>query len=310
MIDSSVLLQQYVNTHDSKAFAELAHRHANLVYGVCMRILGDKDRAAEATQETFFQLLRSASSITGSLSGWLHSVATHKAIDFLRKDTLRRRVESKYSESHTVAVTEWKDLSLHVDDALNQLDEASRALVVDYFLENHSMTEIAATRNISPATVSRRINAAVNQLRAKLRTYGLVLAAAALYTLLQEHTALAAPAPVVRELGKMALAGGHAALGTAAGTTVAASTTAAATASVGLKLAAAALVLVGTSVMIVRTVPRPLAPVTMSMDVNDPNTVAQDESGISPDANAVMRGTPAPRRRPMAAPSGTPAPVY
>ena len=125
MVESSVLLRQYVQTHDGQAFAELARRHAGLVYGVCMRILGDREQAAEAAQETFFQLVRSAGSITGSISGWLHCVATRKAIDFLRKDSLRRSVESEYIDSKPRAVKEWKDLSLHVDEALNLLAEGN-----------------------------------------------------------------------------------------------------------------------------------------------------------------------------------------
>jgi len=303
MIESNVLLQQYVETHDGQAFAELARRHANLVYGVCIRILGDKDRAAEASQETFFQLVRSASSITGSISGWLHCVATRKSIDFLRKESLRKSVESEYIDKKPRAVKEWKDLSLHVDEALNLLEEGPRALVVEYFLENRSMTDIASARNISAATVSRRINAAVTQLRGKLRSFGLAMSAGLLYSLLQENVAHAAPSSVVRELGKMALAGREAATGIQAAT----ATTGAA---VGLKVILAVLGIMAATGAVVMTVRHdPASDVSISVP-NEPNETALADASSDPNTSTAGRrmpparhmGTPPPRSYPQERP--------
>ncbi len=296
MIESNVLLQQYVETHDGQAFAELARRHANLVYGVCIRILGDKDRAAEASQETFFQLVRSAGSITGSISGWLHCVATRKAIDSLRKDSLRKQVESEYIDKKPRAVKEWKDLSLHVDEALNLLEEGPREMVVEYFLENRSMTEIATTRGISAATVSRRINAAVTQLRGKLNGLGLVISATLLASLLQKNMAHAVPPIVVRELGKMALAGREAATGVQAG--------AAATCSaIGLKVLLTVLGIIAAIGIVVMTVQRaPNSDVSVSVP-NEPNETALAEASADPNAPMPIR-----RRMPPARQTGTPLP--
>jgi RNA polymerase sigma factor (sigma-70 family) len=297
MIESSALLQQYVETHDGQAFAELARRHANLVYGVCIRILGDKDRAAEASQETFFQFVRSAGSITGSISGWLHCVATRKSIDVLRKDSLRKSVESEYTEKKPCVAKEWKDLSLHVDEALNLLEEGPKALVVEYLLENRSMSDIATARGISAATVSRRINAAVTQLRGKLRSFGLVLSAGLLYSLLQENVAHAVPSAVARELGKMALAGREAATGIQAGVT----TTGAA---IGLKVVLAVLGIVATTGIVVTSIQRNRPPDVSISVPNEPNETALADA--SPDTNTPTGG----RRMPAARQMGTPPPRY
>jgi RNA polymerase sigma factor (sigma-70 family) len=297
MIESSALLQQYVETHDGQAFAELARRHANLVYGVCIRILGDKDRAAEASQETFFQLVRSAGSITGSISGWLHCVATRKSIDVLRKDSLRRSVESEYTEKKPRVAKEWKDLSLHVDEALNLLEENPRSLVMEYFLENRSMSDIGTARGISAATVSRRINAAVTQLRGKLRSFGLVLSAGLLYSLLQENVAHAVPSTVARELGKMALAGREAATGIQAAATTTSS-------AIGLKVMLAVLGIAATTGIVVTTLQRNSTPDVSISVPNEPNETALADA--SPDTNTPTSG----RRMPPARHVGTPPPAY
>ena len=297
MIESSALLQQYVETHDGQAFAELARRHANLVYGVCIRILGDRDRAAEASQETFFQLVRSAGSITGSISGWLHCVATRKSIDVLRKDSLRKNVESEYTEQKPRAVKEWKDLSLHVDEALNLLEEGPRALVVEYFLENRSMSDIGQARGISAATVSRRINAAVTQLRGKLHSFGLVISAGLLYSLLQENVAHAVPSAVARELGKMALAGREAAIGVQAGVTTTGT-------AIGLKVMLAVVGIVASTGIVVTTLQRNATPEVSISIPNEPNETALADA--SPDMNTPTSA----RRMPAARHVGTPPPTY
>jgi DNA-directed RNA polymerase specialized sigma24 family protein len=68
MVESeSALLQRFVDSRDARAFAEIVRRYAGPVYGACLRVLADTDQAADATQETFFQLVRKAGKVRGSL---------------------------------------------------------------------------------------------------------------------------------------------------------------------------------------------------------------------------------------------------
>ena len=62
--DEAILLQRFVASGDAGAFSEIVRRYASLVYSACLRILGDKETAADATQETFFQFLKNANTIT------------------------------------------------------------------------------------------------------------------------------------------------------------------------------------------------------------------------------------------------------
>ena len=64
------LLQRFQDSGDIDAFARITRLYAGMVYGTCMRITGDREAAADATQDTFFALLKSASKVTGSLGGW------------------------------------------------------------------------------------------------------------------------------------------------------------------------------------------------------------------------------------------------
>ena len=199
-------LQNHLNQQDSQALTQLMRQHSDMVYAVCLRILGHHDQAADASQETFIQLLKSAKSITGSLSAWLHRVATTKAIDLARREGRRRHIHSEYIATDP-SVDEWKAISLQVDEALNGLDESSRELLIAYFLESRTTSEIARARGVSQPTISRQIQKATERLRQKLCGQKLVITTAALTGLLLDHATQATPPLVIKELGKMALAG-------------------------------------------------------------------------------------------------------
>ena len=217
-----ILLHRFAKTGDAEAFSEVVRRHAGLVYGACLRILADRDRAADAVQDTFFQLLRNAGNITGSVPAWLHRVATRRAIDVVRRDSSIRRQETEYAANKPREVRKWQDISGYVDEGLSELDEQTQEILIQRFFEGRSMVDIAADKEVSQPTVSRRIESGVAKLRERLRKRGIIVAVATLGGLLGENVVEAAPALVLKELGKMALVGGTAAAGSGVGSAAAA----------------------------------------------------------------------------------------
>lgn len=206
----SALLQRFVSAGDAGAFAEIVHCYAGLVYGTCIRILADTDKAADATQETFFQLTKKAGEIRGSLAGWLHRVALRKAVDLTRDDSARRRRERQYIDAKPRQDQTWQEVSPYVDAALNQLDDQTRDLLVRHYLEGRSMTDLAGEFDVSRPTISRRIESGLEHLRALLRRRGVLVTAAGLSALLAENTAQSTPPALLQQLGKMALLGAEA----------------------------------------------------------------------------------------------------
>jgi RNA polymerase sigma factor (sigma-70 family) len=207
----NIQLRHFVKTSDAEAFSEIVQRHAGLVYGACLRVLLDRDKAADATQETFLELLRNAEKITGSLSSWLHRVATRRAINMVIKDSSRRRREAKYATEKPLNSSRWEDISTYIDEGLDDLDEEMREILIGHFFEGRTTVEIAADKGISQPTVSRRIEAGIGELRENLRKRGVVVALAGFSSLLTQNAVEAAPALVLKELGKIAIAGANAA---------------------------------------------------------------------------------------------------
>ncbi len=209
--NESALLQRFVGTGDTEAFAQIVRQYAGLVYSTCLRILADTDRAADATQETFFQLMKRAGEVRGSLAGWLHRVATGKAVDLIRSDSARRQRERVYLDDKANDDQTWREVSPCVDEALTHLDDDTRDLLVRHYLEGLPMAEIARQRGVSRPTISRAMESGLARLRAQLQRQGVLVAAGALSTLLVQSTAQSAPAAVLQQLGKMALMGTKAA---------------------------------------------------------------------------------------------------
>ena len=207
-----ILLRRFSTNGDAEAFAQIIKQHAPMVYGVCLRILANRERAADVVQDTFFQLVRDAAEITGSLPNWLHKVATHRAINVVRSDSQRKQRELIYASNPEKADSEdnkaiWREISICIDEELDNLDDLTREVLILHFFESQTMSEIAEKFDISQPTVSRRIESGIELLRLKLKTRGVLVPAAVFVTLLSKNVVQAAPVSIIKELGKIAIAG-------------------------------------------------------------------------------------------------------
>lgn len=207
------LLDRFTATGDEEAFAEIVKRYAGVVYATSFRVTHDRARAEDVSQEVFFRLLRKPNAVSQSLGGWLHQCATRLALDEVRSETARKRREANRrieTNELTQMASTWQEISPHVDEALAQLPEQSRELLVSHFLKGKSQSTIAVETRTSPATISRRMRDAVAELRAELRRRGVVVAPALLVGLCKMNApaqAASVPCTLMTELGKMAIVG-------------------------------------------------------------------------------------------------------
>ena len=200
-----MLLARFAQDRDGDSFAELVRRHSGMVYGVCRRVLHDRGLAEDAAQETFLRLLRHPGSVTQSLSGWLHRVAHHTAVDLVRREVGQsRRTQAKALVEDDAP--SWASISPLFDEALQELPDESRQVLVGHYLESRSQLELSQELGISQPTVSRRLAAGVAQLRTLLIAKG-VVATVVLGSLMHGSLCSAAPASLALGLGKLTLAG-------------------------------------------------------------------------------------------------------
>ena len=204
------LLRRYIDADDAEAFAQIVRRYSSLVYYTCLRVLGDRERAEDAAQETFSRLMRNPEKVSHSLSAWLHRVATRHSIDVLRSDSARRRRERAYQdrlERRRTPAEPWADVSAQVDEALSRLGDTQRALLVEHFIRGRTQAELARDAGVSKATMCRRMEAALAALRRRMGCPAAV-GTAALVGAWSQHAAAAVPETLALELSKMSLVSG------------------------------------------------------------------------------------------------------
>jgi len=199
------LLERFRQARDADAFAEIIARHQNLVYSTCLRVLGNQADAQDAAQDCFLRLLRKAGTVQASLGGWLHRCAIDISIDELRSRESRRNREevSTQMNSHSNPDPSWDELAPHLDAAINDLPDDLRHAVVEHFLERRTQADIAKELGVSAMTISRRVDAGIEDLRKNLKKAGVIASAGALALLLTENAVQAAPAALTASLSKL-----------------------------------------------------------------------------------------------------------
>ncbi len=171
------------------AQAELVNRHMPLVYRLCLKLLRDRERAADATQEVFLRALGALGTFDRSRSfrAWICAIAWNHARDQLRRDQLRSALplrpagqdadsdgrgffEPADREDNSPASRfESKERSLLVEEALRRLEPSQRALVILCDLEGLSYGELAELSGCRLGTVKSRIHRARTELKNALR---------------------------------------------------------------------------------------------------------------------------------------------
>ena len=198
------LLADYRGHRSEAAFGELVCRYTNLVYSVAKRRLSNVTLAQEVTQIVFIRLAKSVPNLRGDaeLVAWLHRTTVHVSVDLWRSETRRRIREEKAASMQPAAADNphWDDLSLILDDALNDLNNADRQAILLRFFDGKAMREMGDVLGISEDAAKMRVSRALERLRGQLGNRGVTCGAVALGTLLAERAIEAAPGPLVTSL--------------------------------------------------------------------------------------------------------------
>src|SRR3954464_7344073 len=172
-MDDAKLLQSYVETGSSEAFAALTNKHVNFVYGAALRLVRDRHVAEEVTQAVFIVLARKAATLRHEavLSSWLLSTTRYAALGQMKINARRKRHERRAAEMAKTewlqpdAERSWPQYEGELDAALASLRESDRKAVVLRFYEHKSFDEIAAILGTAEEAARKRVSRAVEKLR-------------------------------------------------------------------------------------------------------------------------------------------------
>lgn len=195
---ASRLLKEFAAHGSQAAFGELVRSHADLVYSVCWRVLGERAAAEDAAQATFLVLFQKAPTLAPDtvLASWLYRVAelSAKKIRCAQQRRARHERQAMVREQTTERFTEeWEDVRPHLDAALAALPAAQRDVLILRYIQGFTRAELAQTLTCAEETVHKRLSRGLENLRGRLRRAGVFVPLVALTAFLSERAVEAAP---------------------------------------------------------------------------------------------------------------------
>jgi RNA polymerase sigma-70 factor (ECF subfamily) len=180
-----IRLVQSVAVGDQLALHALYERAHRVVFTLIMRITGNRETAEELTVDVFYDVWRRASRYdagNGSVLGWILNQARSRAIDRLRFEQRKKRVDPHASDSAVAlesgvpaiettdchAALAFKEQSRALRSALTALTPGEREAIEAAFFSELTHTEVAARLNQPIGTVKTRIRSGLHKLRRAL----------------------------------------------------------------------------------------------------------------------------------------------
>lgn len=177
------------------AFNTLVLHYQDMVFNTALRILGDEDAAADASQEAFLSAFRAIHSYRGgSFKAWLLRTVTNACYDELRRQKRRPTtpLEPETDDGDEMDSPRWladsaltpsqqmeaDELEHAIQHCLETLPTDFRTVVVMADIEGLDYTEVAKAVRVPLGTVKSRLARARLRLRECLQDFWELLPAA------------------------------------------------------------------------------------------------------------------------------------
>jgi RNA polymerase sigma factor (sigma-70 family) len=203
LISDVELLNQHRNGSES-AFADLVRRHLDWVYGVARRRARDAHLADDVAQAVFILLHRKAPQFAadGAMMRWLYRTAWYASESAARSERRRVGREMDYASEHAEALppdqsAEWRELAPILDTLISRLSRTDREAILLRYYRDLSLAQVAVQMRSTPEAVRKRIERAIEKLRAMAGDDGVAISSASLSVALAGAVRLAPPPGLV-----------------------------------------------------------------------------------------------------------------
>jgi RNA polymerase sigma-70 factor (ECF subfamily) len=170
-------------------FDEILDQYEKPIFNLIFRLIGDREEAADLTQDTFLAAYRSLGAFRGdsSVHTWLYRIAVNKCKNKLKEIDRRRGIDggSLDADYESLGPAAWdasrqptpqvalerKELRERIERAITELPGDYRIVAVLRDLQGLSYEQIAQIADVSLDVVRTRIARARQMLRRKLGPY-------------------------------------------------------------------------------------------------------------------------------------------
>lgn len=159
------------------ALSALYDRYSRTVFGVGLKLLGDRSLAEELVQEVFLKVWRSSRTFDpsrGSFSTWLYRVTRSVTLDLHRKRAVRVRpvpdgdlhvAATRDSSPGPQEIVDDSWLSWRISRALEGLGAAHREVIELAYFQGLSQREISQQTGLPLGTLKTRTSSTLKRLR-------------------------------------------------------------------------------------------------------------------------------------------------
>jgi RNA polymerase sigma-70 factor (ECF subfamily) len=171
---------------DERAFDRLVRKYQNMVFSLALRFLGNFQEAEDITQEIFITVFKQIETFRGesSMSTWLYRIAVNHCknrIKYLaRRPVARERESMERSDSKAEGlfaskpakpdeILEARETERFIMEALSDLDEDHKTILLLRELENLSYVEIADIMKLEEGTVKSKLHRARSAFYARFK---------------------------------------------------------------------------------------------------------------------------------------------
>ncbi|MGI6513934.1 MAG: sigma-70 family RNA polymerase sigma factor [Syntrophomonadaceae bacterium] len=165
---------------DTHAFEELLNRYQKMVFKTAYRMMGQKEEAEDIAQEVFITIYSKAHQFNPEkkFSSWLYRITLNACISRLRTkrptissffdESAFGSTDSKQSHVNPLTVLQRKELTQHIWNAVGELPENYRVILILRYQMDFCNQEIADILGIKKDNVEVRIHRARKALRKHL----------------------------------------------------------------------------------------------------------------------------------------------
>jgi len=169
-VQAERLLARRLCAGDESALGEVYDRYSSFVFGLALRVLGDRTAAEDITQDVFVGLWDKPDRFDptrGTLRAYLGTLTHRRAVDLVRREEARRRRETRTTWRDTTEATTVDDLALAGLDsdalrsAVASLPPPQRQAVELAYFHGHTYRQVADAMGIPEGTAKSRLRLAL-----------------------------------------------------------------------------------------------------------------------------------------------------
>lgn len=161
---------------DKKAFELLLKKYEDLVFGVSMKLVKDRTKAEDMTQDTWMKVIKYSASYSpyGSVKSWILQINRNLIMDYYRE-------QKKWKDSEDIETLEISDENADLSEALDteekqksfqkafaDLDEREKIVLTMVIVEEFSYAEIAQKLSLSVGAIKTIVFRAKKILKEKI----------------------------------------------------------------------------------------------------------------------------------------------